>query len=113
MLDKNLKEKIIEKFKTHENDTGSTEVQIAILTEEIKQLLGHLKTHKKDNSSRRGLLRKVNERRRLLKYLENENPKSYLNIIATLKLKKTATMAAKQLAEEEEEVVIPVSPVAE
>ncbi|MBI5022572.1 MAG: 30S ribosomal protein S15 [Candidatus Magasanikbacteria bacterium] len=113
MLDKNLKEKIIEKFKTHENDTGSTEVQIAILTEEIKQLLGHLKTHKKDNSSRRGLLRKVNERRRLLKYLENENPKSYLNIIATLKLKKTATMAAKQLAEEEEEVVIPTSPVAE
>ncbi|HBV58111.1 MAG TPA: 30S ribosomal protein S15 [Candidatus Magasanikbacteria bacterium] len=113
MLDKNLKEKIIEKFKTHENDTGSTEVQIAILTEEIKQLLGHLKTHKKDNSSRRGLLRKVNERRRLLKYLENENPKSYLNIIATLKLKKTATMAAKQLAEEEDEVVIPASPVAE
>jgi small subunit ribosomal protein S15 len=113
MLDKNLKEKIIEKFKTHENDTGSTEVQIAILTEEIKQLLGHLKTHKKDNSSRRGLLRKVNERRRLLKYLENENPKSYLNIIATLKLKKTATMAAKQLAEEEEDIVIPASPVAE
>ena len=113
MLDKNLKEKIIEKFKTHENDTGSTEVQIAILTEEIKQLLTHLKTHKKDNYSRRGLLRKVNERRRLLKYLENENPKSYLNIIATLKLKKTATMAAKQLAEEEEDIVIPASPVAE
>lgn len=113
MLDKNLKEKIIEKFKTHENDTGSTEVQIAILTEEIKQLLGHLKTHKKDNSSRRGLLRKVNERRRLLKYLENENPKSYGNIIVALKIKKSATAMAKQLAEEEEEVVIPASPAAE
>lgn len=113
MLDKNLKEKIIEKFKTHENDTGSTEVQIAILTEEIKQLLGHLKTHKKDNSSRRGLLRKVNERRRLLKYLENENPKSYSNIIITLKIKKSATAMAKQLAEEEEDIIIPASPVAE
>lgn len=109
MLDKKHKEKIIEKFKTHENDTGSTEVQIAILTEEIKQLLNHLKTHKKDNSSRRGLLRKVNERRRLLKYLGHENPKSYMDIVTRLKLKKL--VAAAQKAEEEaeaaEEAIIP------
>jgi len=72
MLDKNAKEKIIAKFKTHANDTGSSEVQIAILTEEIKQLSAHLKNHKKDQSSRRGLLRKVSERRRLLKFLERE-----------------------------------------
>ncbi|KKR48557.1 MAG: 30S ribosomal protein S15 [Candidatus Magasanikbacteria bacterium GW2011_GWC2_40_17] len=90
MLDKKAKLRIIEKYKTHENDTGSTEVQIAILTEEIAELSKHLKDHRKDNSSRRGLLRKVNERRRLLKYLSRENPKSYNEIIVKLKLKKAA-----------------------
>ena len=112
MLDKKLKERIIEKFKTHEGDTGSTEVQIALLTEEIKQLTGHLRKNKKDQSSRRGLLRKVNERRRLLKYLEKENLKSYEEIIDKLKLKKSATATAAAaakalLTEEEEDILIP------
>lgn len=77
MLDKKAKEKIIEKFKTHDQDTGSSQVQIAILTVEIKELTDHLKMHKKDFSSRRGLLRKVNERRKLERYLQREQPKEY------------------------------------
>lgn len=87
MLDKRKKDKIIEKFRTHKGDTGSTEVQIALLTEEIKQLTGHLKEHKKDYSSRRGLIRKVSQRRRLLRYLEREDEKSYTKLIDALKLK--------------------------
>ena len=87
MLDKKLKERIIKKFATHENDTGSSEVQIAILTEEIKQLTEHLKTHKKDFSSRRGLLKKVSERRRLLRYLERENEQRFEILVKQLKLK--------------------------
>lgn len=86
-LSKQQKDKIIEKFKTHAADTGSSEVQIAILSEEIRQLTDHLKTHKKDFSSRRGLLRKVGLRRRLLKYLEKENLKSYESLVKKLKLK--------------------------
>ncbi len=101
MLDKQTKERVIAKFKTHANDTGSTEVQIAILSEEIAQLSNHLKEHRKDNSSRRGLLRKVNERRRLLKYLSRDDKKSYEIIAAKLKLKKVAlTDEEKELAEE-------------
>lgn len=88
MLTKKEKDKIIEKYKTHAKDTGSSEVQIAILSEEIKRLTGHLKEHKKDFSSRRGLLRKVGQRRRLLAYLEDENPKSYDELTTKLKLKK-------------------------
>ena len=87
MLDKKLKERIIKKFRTHESDTGSSEGQIAILTEEIKQLTDHLKTHKKDFSSRRGLLKKVGERRRLLRYLERENAESFEVLVKRLKLK--------------------------
>lgn len=87
MLDKNKKEKIIEQFKTHKTDTGSPQVQIAILSEEMKELASHLKTHKKDNSSRRGLLKKVSERRRLLKYLEREDAKGYAELVEKLKLK--------------------------
>ena len=68
MLDKKIKERIIKKFRTHESDTGSSEVQIAILTEEIKQLTDHLKTHKKDFSSRRGLLKKVGESKKELSH---------------------------------------------
>lgn len=101
MLDKKTKEKIIAKFKTHPTDTGSPEVQIAILTEEIKQLTGHLKDHKKDQSSRRGLLRKVSERRRLLKYLERENNASYLDLASKLKLKKMIPSEAAPKIEEE------------
>ncbi|MBU0597743.1 30S ribosomal protein S15 [Patescibacteria group bacterium] len=88
MLTKKEKDKIIEKFKTHKSDTGSPEVQIAILSAEVERLTGHLQSHKKDFSSRRGLLRKVGLRRRLLKYLEKENEKSYEALIKKLKLKK-------------------------
>lgn len=108
MLDKQTKERVIAKFKTHANDTGSTEVQIAILTEEIAQLSNHLKEHRKDNSSRRGLLRKVNERRRLLKYLSRDDKKSYENLATKLKLKKVAlTDEEKELLLEEEATIIP------
>ena len=95
MLTKEQKDKIIKKFKTHNTDTGSPEVQIAILTEEINQLTDHLKLHKKDFSSRRGLLRKVGLRRRLLKYLENENLKSYDSLAKKLKIKKSAAAPAE------------------
>lgn len=86
MLDKKKKDKIIEKFKTHAHDTGSPEVQIAILTTEIKDLTGHLKVNKKDFSSRRGLLKKVGQRRRLLRYLERESQKRYDKLLEKLKL---------------------------
>ncbi|MEK7665407.1 MAG: 30S ribosomal protein S15 [Patescibacteria group bacterium] len=87
MLDPKKKVKIIEKYRTHGSDTGSPQVQIALLTEEIKDLTKHLKDHKKDFSSRRGLLKKVSERRRLLKYLEREDQKAWKTITEDLKLK--------------------------
>ena len=87
MLTKKEKDKVIEKYKTHDSDTGSPEVQIAILSEEIKRLTGHLKDHKKDFSSRRGLLRKVGLRRRLLRYLEKDNQKSFEELTKKLKIK--------------------------
>ncbi len=99
MLDKKAKQRIINRFKTHASDTGSTQVQIAILTEEIKKLSDHLTEHKHDNSSRRGLLRKVNERRKLIKYLQKEDEKSFRELTAKLKLK----IGKKIIKEEEEE----------
>ena len=90
MLDKKKKDRIIAKYKTHKNDTGSPEVQIAILSAEIKELTEHLKEHKKDFSSRRGLIKKVAQRRKLLQYLQRENEKSYEKITDTLKIKKRA-----------------------
>jgi len=106
MLDKAKKDAIIKKFKTHDNDTGSAEVQIAILTEEIKELAEHLKIHKKDFSSRRGLLRKVSLRRRLLKFLSKDNLESYENLVKKLKLKKVEEPVEelKVLEEENAEV---------
>ncbi len=98
MLDKNSKQKIINKFRIHPTDTGSTQVQIAILTEEIKRLTDHLKGHKQDQSSRRGLIRKVGERRQLLKYLQKEDEKSFNDLAMKLKLK----IAKKMIADEEE-----------
>jgi len=98
MLTRKDKQKIIAKFRTHDNDTGSPQVQIAILTEEIKQLTEHLKNHKHDHSSRRGLLKKVGERRRLLKYLQKEDEKSFKDLTGRLKLK-----IAKRMQEEEDE----------
>ncbi len=101
MLDKKRKEAIIKKFRTHESDSGSTEVQVAILTEEIKELTGHLKVHKKDFSSRRGLLRKVGQRRRLLKYLNKENQKSYEELIKKLKIKEVEEESETKTADDE------------
>jgi small subunit ribosomal protein S15 len=98
MLAKKDKQKLIAKFRTHDNDTGSPQVQIAILTEEIKQLTEHLKKHKHDHSSRRGLLKKVGERRKLLKYLQKEDEKSFKDLTERLKLK-----IAKRMQEEEDE----------
>jgi len=86
MLDKIAKDAIIAKYATHKNDTGSPQVQIALLTAEIKELTGHLVAHKKDYSSRRGLMRKVSERRRLLKYLKREDAKGYAELTESLKL---------------------------
>ncbi len=76
MLDPKKKQKVIEKFRTHASDTGSPQVQIAILSAEILDLTEHLKQHKKDFSSRRGLIKKVHERHRLMKYLEREDEKA-------------------------------------
>ncbi len=87
MLDIKKKQGVIKKFQTHAGDTGSSEVQIAILTTEIEELIGHLKLHPKDHSSRRGLLRKVSTRRRLMRYLKKENAESYENVVKKLKLK--------------------------
>ncbi len=87
MLDPKTKQKVIKKFQTHENDTGSSQVQIAILTEEVKLLTEHLKIHRKDHSSRRGLLKKINERKKLLKYLQREDAKAFDDIVKKLKLK--------------------------
>jgi len=87
MLDKKKKLKLIEKFKTHKNDTGSPEVQIAILTEEVKELTRHLKENKKDFSSRRGLIAKVSLRHKLLRYLEREDEKRFTKLLNTLGLK--------------------------
>ncbi len=87
-LDRTKKEQIIKTFKVHDADTGSPEVQIAILTEEIAQLTDHLKSHRKDFSSRRGLLKKIGQRRRLLRYLEKEDPNGYTRMTEKLKLKR-------------------------
>lgn len=88
MLDPKTKAKVIAKFATKPGDTGSTQVQVAILSEEIRKLTEHLKEHKKDHSSRRGLLKKIGERRRLLRYLAAEDKQAYEDLAAKLKLKK-------------------------
>jgi len=86
-LTKEDKDKIIKKYKVHESDTGSSEVQVALLTAEIEQLTDHLQTHKKDFSSRRGLLKKVGQRRRLLRYMQKDNPECFTDLAKKLKLK--------------------------
>lgn len=87
MLEKKKKQQVIKKFQTHAGDTGSNEVQIAILAAEIDELVEHLKKNPKDHSSRRGLLRKVSSRRNLMRYLKKEDPESYENLIKRLKIK--------------------------
>jgi len=88
MLTKRVKSKIIETHQTHGKDTGSAEVQIAMLTREIEELTRHLKKHTKDNHSRRGLLKMVGQRRRLTEYLKKHSPKSYAKTVRALGLKK-------------------------
>ncbi len=87
-LTKEQKQEIIRQFQAHEADTGSPEVQIALLTERINQLVEHLKFHKHDHHSRRGLLMMVGKRRRLLNYLGRENPERYRELIARLGLRR-------------------------
>lgn len=82
------KKKLIEKFKVHESDTGSPEVQVGLLTNRIEYLTEHLKIHKKDHHSRRGLLMLVGRRRRLLNYVKYKDVNRYRSIIETLGLKK-------------------------
>jgi len=81
------KQEVIKKFATKEGDTGSTEVQVAVLTADIKHLTDHLREHKKDHSTRRGLLAKVNRRRKLLNFLKKENVESYTSIVGELKIR--------------------------
>jgi small subunit ribosomal protein S15 len=82
------KQKIVEEYKTGEGDTGSPEVQVALLTARIQYLTDHFKTHKKDFHSRTGLLKMVGQRRKLLKYLQNKDVQRYRDLIARLGLRK-------------------------
>ena len=88
MLTKEKKQKVIAEYKNSDDDTGSPEVQIAILTSRINELTEHLKTHKKDHSSRRGLLKMVGNRTALLKYIKNKDINRYRQIISRLGLRK-------------------------
>ena len=88
VLTKGRKTEVIEDYRTHENDTGSPEVQVAILSERISYLTDHFKTHKKDHHSRRGLLKIVGQRRRLLDYLRNKDVNRYRTIIQRLGLRR-------------------------
>ena len=87
MIDKELKQNLITEYKTHESDTGSPEVQIAILTTRIRQLTDHMKSHKKDFHSRRGLLIMVGKRRKLLQYLKDKDFNRYQSLIQRLGLR--------------------------
>jgi small subunit ribosomal protein S15 len=88
MITNEKKRELIDQFKTHESDTGSPEVQIAILTHRINELNSHLKTHKKDHHSRRGLLKMVGQRRNLLTYLKDKNVTRYRELIKQLGLRR-------------------------
>lgn len=87
-LTQERKNELINEYKTHENDTGSPEVQIAVLTEQINTLNEHLRTHKKDHHSRRGLLKMVGKRRNLLTYLRNKDVTRYRELINKLGLRR-------------------------
>jgi len=88
VLQSEQKQGVIQKFQKHEKDTGSTQVQIALLTERITYLTEHFKMHKKDHHSRRGLLKIVNQRRKLLEYLKQKDAEQYKTIIKELNLRK-------------------------
>jgi small subunit ribosomal protein S15 len=87
-LDKGEKTNIINEFELHEGDTGSTEIQVALLTERISQLTGHMAANRHDYSSQRGLLKLVGQRRKLLTYLSNQDVGRYHNLITRLGLRK-------------------------
>ena len=97
MITKEEKARIIEQYKTHEGDTGSPEVQIAILTHRINTLTEHLKTNKKDHHSRRGLLKMVGHRRNLLGYLQKVDIERYRAIIETLGIRKSGRETAGEI----------------
>jgi len=88
LLSKESKQKIISEFKLHDSDTGSPEVQVAILTRRINELTEHLREHRKDHHSRRGLLKMVGQRRRLLNYLRNTDVERYRAILEKLGLRR-------------------------
>ncbi|MEK7612008.1 MAG: 30S ribosomal protein S15 [Patescibacteria group bacterium] len=88
MLTSRKKKTVIKEYGIHETDTGSAPVQIAVLTKQIKELTSHLKKHPKDHHSRRGLLKMVGKRRRLLTYLSKQNAKSHGTLLKRLELKK-------------------------
>ncbi len=87
-LNQEQKQSIIDKYRLHDKDSGSAEVQIALLTERIRMLTEHFQVHKKDHSSRRGLLKLVGRRRKLLDYLKNKKIESYREMLKQLKLRK-------------------------
>lgn len=87
-MDKDTKSKIIKEFARKDSDTGSSEVQIALLSKRITELTEHLRANKKDASSRRGLIAMVNKRRKLLAYLKKENLQSFNEIVAKIKIRK-------------------------
>ncbi len=87
-ITKERKQELIRQFQQHESDTGSVEVQIAIMTERIRRLTEHFEKHKHDTNSKRGLLRLVGRRRKLLRYLARTNPDRYKEVIAKLGLRK-------------------------
>lgn len=88
MLESEIKKELIGKFGRHQKDTGSPEVQIAILTKRIEALTEHFKKHKKDFNSRRGFLKLIGRRRKLLRYLQEKDPEKYLKVINELNLRK-------------------------
>jgi small subunit ribosomal protein S15 len=88
MISKERKQEVVQKYQRDEKDTGSPEVQIALLTERISQLTDHLKEHKQDHSSRRGLLKMVGQRRKLLRYLQNKDVERYRELISSLGIRR-------------------------
>jgi len=87
-IEKEQKKQIIETYKQHDSDTGSPEIQVALLTERIKHLSGHLQSHKKDHTSRRGLFMMVGKRASLLKYLNKKNEEAYKSLIEKLGIRR-------------------------
>lgn len=85
---KETKEKILQDFRTHESDTGSPQIQVALLTQRINELTEHFRTHKKDNHSRRGLLKMVSQRRSLLDYLKRKDIEQYHTVVERLGLRR-------------------------